>query len=434
MSEEPLKVLSVCTSLSGGAGRAAYRINQGVRNLGVESRMLLKSGKSNDLSIITLDEFTPQNAFYKAYDWTRNKVKNKIQHIRWNRYPNRDNVFMSDFRATDIHGALKKLDYDVLHLHWINQRFLSLEELPTDKPIVWTLHDSWPFCGVCHYFFDCENYKNECGCCPFLHSKKASDLSYQIWKKKAEIYKDLNLHIVTPSHWLGECAKQSALLGRFPVSVIPNCLDITEFRPLQDNDFSSRWRNFQEKRFEKPFILYGAMNAATDKIKGFANLLSALKILEKESHINNFELIVFGAKETELEMDLRIPVHFVGYVNDIKDLVSLYNLASVMVVPSLTEVFGQTASEAMACGTPVVAFQCTGIQEVINHKVNGYLANTYDSEDLAKGILWCLDNNRDNQLGGAAREKVLKEYAYEVVGEKYKKLYESMICYKNNTD
>lgn len=430
MSEKPLKVLSVCTSLSGGAGRAAYRIHQGVRSLGVESRMLLKSGKSNDPSIITLDEFTPQNTFYKAYDWIRNKVKNKIQHLRWNRYPNRDNIFMSDLRATDIHGALKKLDYDVLHLHWINQRFLPLEKLPTDKPIVWTMHDSWLFCGICHYFFECEGYKWQCGCCPLLHSEKSNDLSNRIWQKKAEIYKKLNLHIVSPSRWLADCAKQSSLLGQFPVSVIPNCLDVTEFRPLQDNEFSPRWRKFQEKRFEKPFILYGAMNAATDKRKGFANLLSALQILEKEGHINDFELIVFGAKETELEIDLRIPVHFVGYVNDIKELVSLYNLASVMVVPSLTEVFGQTASEAMACGTPVVAFQCTGIQEVINHKINGFLAKSYDSEDLAKGIMWCIENNQDNRLGNAARDKVLKEYEYEIVGKKYKNLYESVIFNK----
>ena len=110
MSERPLKVLSVCTSLGGGAGRAAYRIHQGVRSLGVDSRMLLKGGKSNDPSIVTLNEFVPQNPFYKAFDWMRNKLKNKVQHAHWNRYPERDNIFMSDLRGTALHGALKKLD------------------------------------------------------------------------------------------------------------------------------------------------------------------------------------------------------------------------------------------------------------------------------------------------------------------------------------
>lgn len=427
MSSQPLKVLSVCTSLGGGAGRAAYRIHQGMRGLGVDSRMLLKEGRSGDPNILTLEGFAPKNPLYKVFDWTRNKCKNKIQHYRWNQYPEREQVFMSDLRGTDLHGALRKLDYDVLHLHWVNLRFVHLKDLPKDKPIVWTLHDSWPFCGVCHYFFECEHYKQECGCCPFLHSDRTDDLSHKVWQEKSEIFRDLDLHIVSPSRWLADCAKQSSLMGRFPVKVIPNCLDVNAFRPLNEKEISPRWRNFQEKRLAKPFVLYGAVNAATDKIKGFANLLSALMILEQQGHGDDFEMIIFGATDSELSMNVKIPIHYVGYVGDMQDLVSLYNLASVMVVPSLTEVFGQTASEALACGTPVVAFRCTGIQEVVNHKVDGYLAKPYESEDLAQGILWCLEHNQNNCLGHAAREKVIKEYTFDEVCGKYKDVYEKVV-------
>lgn len=421
------KVLSVCTTLVGGAGRAAYRIHQGVYGLGVDSCMLLKEGMNNDPHILTLDEFAPKNPLYKAFDWTRNKCKNKIQHYRWNQYPNRDNVFVSDLRGTDLHGALRKLDYDVLHLHWINQRFISLEDLPKDKPIVWTLHDSWPFCGICHYFFQCEKYKSYCGCCPTLNSGKANDLSHQVWKKKAEIYKDLDLHIVTPSRWLANCAKESSLFGRFPVTVIPNCLDVSAFRPLDEKKISPRWRKFQEKRFEKPFVLYGAMNAATDKIKGYANLLSALRLLEQQGHGDDFELIVFGATESELSIDVTIPIHYVGYVSNTNDLVSLYNLASVMVVPSLTENLSCAIMESLSCGTIVVAFNIGGNDDMIEHKVNGYLAKEKDDADLAEGILWCLQNNADNRLGKAGREKVLREYTFDKVCQQYKALYESVI-------
>lgn len=429
MNEQPLKVLSVCTSdAGGGAPRAAYRIHQGVRELGVDSHMFVKNKCTKDANVIALDEFVPHNPLYQAFDWTRNKVKNKIQHFRWNRYSDREDVFMSDLRGTALHGALKKLDYDVLHLHWINQRFISLEDLPKDKPIVWTLHDSWPFCGICHYFFDCDGYQKQCGDCPFLHSGKQNDLSNKVWRRKAEIYKDLDLHIVTPSRWLASCAGQSSLFGRFPVEVIPNCLDVEAFRLLDEREMSPKWIDFQEKRPVKPFVLYGAVNAATDKIKGFANLLSALKILEQNGHADDFELIVFGADESELDIDVTIPIHTIGYVGNTKELVSLYNLASVMVVPSLTEVFGQTASEAMACGTPVVAFRCTGIQEVVDHKLNGYLAEPYESDDLARGILWCLENNAENRLGEAGREKVLQKYTFDAVCRQYKSLYESVIC------
>ena len=142
---------------------------------------------------------------------------------------------------------------------------------------------------------------------------------------------------------------------------------------------------------------------------------------------DEIELVVFGANEAEFGLDLHIPIHYVGYVSNPQEMVSLYNMADVMVVPSLTEVFGQTASEAMACGVPVVAFHCTGIQEVVDHKVNGYLAKPYDTLDLAEGILWCLTNNTENRLGLAGREKVLHNYTYDEVCRQYVGLYQQVL-------
>lgn len=423
-----IKVLSVCSSdAKGGAARAAYRIHQGVKNLGVESRMFVKEKKSEDADVILLDEYVPKNPLYKVFDWARNKCMNMMQRARWNRYSKRDDSYMSDLRGSDLHGALQKLDYDVLHLHWINLRFIPLKVLPHNKPIVWTLHDSWPFCGVCHYFFECEKYQSQCGRCPSLRSDDVKDLSYRIWRKKAEIYKDLDLHVVSPSQWLADCAKQSSLLGKFPVEVIPNCLDVDSFRLLDEEEISQKWQNFQDETFVKPIVLYGAMDAATDYRKGFVDLVAALRLLEKNGHSDDFELIVFGAKESELSFDVNIPIHYVGYVYDTKELASLYNLANVMVVPSLSENLSCIIMESMSCATPVVAFNIGGNGDMIEHQVNGYLAKEKDDADLAEGILWCLENNADNCLGKAGREKVLREYTYEAVCVKYKDLYERVL-------
>ena len=428
MSDKPLKVLSVCSSdAKGGAARAAYRIHQGVKNLGVESSMFVKEKRSTDSDVILLDEFVPKSPCYRAFDWTRNKFMNIQQRSRWNRYPERDDLYMSDLRGTDLHGALKKLEYDVLHLHWINLRFIPLKALPHNKPIVWTLHDSWPFCGICHYFFECEKYQSQCGNCPSLHSDNAKDLSYKIWKKKAEIYKDLDLHVVSPSQWLAKCATQSSLLGQFPVEIIPNCLDVETFRSLNDEEISQRWQKLYNSILVKPIVLYGAMYAATDYRKGFANLVAALKLLEKNGRADEFELIVFGAKESELSFDVNIPIHYVDYVYDTKELVSLYNLANVTVVPSLSENLSCVVMESLSCATPVVAFNIGGNGDMIEHKTNGYLAKEKDDADLAEGILWCLENNTNNCLGKAGREKVLREYTFEAVCGKYKDLYERVL-------
>lgn len=435
-----MKVLSVSTSdVAGGAARAAYRIHEGVRALGVDCSMFVKHKGSKDDTVHALSEFVPNNPIYNAIDWCAAKVKNKIQHYRWNQYPNKDANVKSDLRGTRLRGALQKLDYDVLHLHWINERFIHIDDLrKVHKPIVWTLHDSWPFSGVCHYFLECEGYWHQCGNCPRLGSNKPNDLSHQVWQRKADIYKELDLHVVSPSQWLADCARRSSLFKDCDIRVIPNCLDTESFRPLatdeicsiaehQQNAVVSRILReaTQEKGLAKPFILYGAMNAANDRRKGFVSLLSALQLLDTQGFEGH--LVVFGANQQDLPMQFKnIDVTFVGYIRDTAVLTALYTVADVMVVPSLTENLSCAIMESLSCGTPVVAFHIGGNGDMIEHQQNGYLAKELDSKDLAKGIEWCLTHNVNNELGIAAREKVLKNYTPEIVAEQYKSLYESV--------
>lgn len=437
-----MKVLSVNTNDShGGAARAAMRIMHSVQQHGIETtQMLVKKKQSAINEVVALQQFLPQSKWYHLVDWVAQKIKNKYYHLLWHPYrKTKENVFMSDSRGTRLGGALQKLDYDVLHLHWINQRFIKLQDLPKDKPIVWTLHDSWPFCGVCHYFVDCEQYKTHCGDCPMLHSGKEKDLAYRIFEEKLRAYKNLNLHIVTPSRWLGECAKQSALFGRFPVTVIPNCLETEVYRPLSDQEIEERLsvtiqqnpafhivKRAAGEKAAKPFILYGAMNAATDRRKGLSCLLSALKLLDQEGFEAN--LVVFGASKSELPMQFEhINVYFIGYVSDTDLLVILYNLADVMVVPSLTENLSCAIMESLSCATPVCCFAIGGNGDMVEHQVNGYLAKEKDAEDLAQGIRWCLKNNNEGALSQAAREKVMREYTVNRIGKKYADLFRAII-------
>ncbi len=422
-----IRVLSVCTSDSfGGAAIAAHRIHLAVRDFEVDSRMFVKIKGSEEDDVFALQGFLPHNPFYKAFDWVRNKLKNKWQHLLWRKYPNRKAFYMSDLRSTDIGDALKKIDYDILHLHWINFRFIPLNKLPKDKPIVWTLHDSWPFCGVCHYFLDCNLYVSGCGCCPHLKSNAQNDLSRRIIRKKESAYKDLDLHIVAPSKWIGQCAKESYLFRNRAITVIPNCVDTDVFRPLPVSALHPRVLSMKEAIGEKSIIMFGAVNAATDQIKGIGKLMEALQIICKNYQADRLALVIFGANSPIEGMPSGIQANYVGYLKDRHEFVSFCNIASVMVVPSYTEVFGQVASEAMSCGTPVTAFRCTGIKEVVDEDC-GYLAKPFEATDLAQGILWCLENNKDGHLSRNARKKVLENYTPEAIGKQYAELYSSLM-------
>ena len=418
MSDRPIKVLSVCTSdSSGGAARAAYRIHQAVRELGVDSRMFVKHKGTDEPTVLTVDDFIPHNALYRGFDWARNKVKNKWQHYQWGKYPDRQKFFMSDLRSTDIGHALQKIEYDILHLHWVNLRFLPLEQLPKDKPIVWTLHDSWPFCGVCHVPLDCEGFTKECGACPMLYSSDTDDLSHQVWKKKKKILDGLDLHIVAPSHWMADNARNSSLFAGRDIRVIPNCVDTELFSPGERDEACGRLHLDTSRRH----ILFGAMSAITDPNKGLSYLVNALSRLD-DSLKEEIDLVIVGADGTIEDLIPDIPVRNLGVLRNEWDMVGAYRSADITVVPSLSENLSCTIMESLSCGTPVVAFNIGGNGDLIEHKVNGYLALMRDSHDLSKGIIWALLQRKEH-MGSVTRRKVFEHFTSQTVGEQYHKIY-----------
>jgi len=170
----------------------------------------------------------------------------------------------------------------------------------------------------------------------------------------------------------------------------------------------------------------GTYFGTEDRWKGFPLLVPALQRLSKSGWQDKIELLVFGSSEPENPIDVGFKIHYLGRLED-EALAKVYAAADVMVVPSRYEAFGQTASEALACGTPVVAFDVTGLKDIVDRHQNGYLAKPYDSEDLARGIAWVLeDPDRHQQLCHSARLKVEAKFTLEVQAREYQKLYEEV--------
>ena len=282
----------------------------------------------------------------------------------------------------------------------------------------------WPFTGGCHYDQECSRYRESCGQCPMLNSSKNWDLSRWIWWRKQKAWKDLDFIVATPSHWLGDCAKASSLFCDLRVEVIPNGLDLSRFKPFDK-------RIARELLFlpqDKKLILFGAIDSTSDKRKGFQFLQPALQALANNERENEIELVVFGSSKPPNPPELSMKTHYLGHLPGDLSLGLLYAAADVMVAPSIQEAFGQTASEAMACGTPVVAFGTTGLLDIVDHKRTGYLAQPFDAEDLAKGIAWVLeDEERWQVLSRQSRQKVEDEFAIESVAQRYAELYKEVL-------
>jgi glycosyltransferase involved in cell wall biosynthesis len=414
----PLLISS--SDISGGAARAAYRLHRGLQNIGVDSQMLVQNKQSDNYTVIC-----PESKVSKGIG----KLKHTLDVLPLQLYPQRDrSAYSVQWLPDNLAAQVDQINPDVINLQWINGGYLQIETIAKfKKPIIWTLHDMWAFTGGCHYNGDCMNYTNSCGACPQLHSNKEKDLSRWIWQRKARAWQDLNLTIVTPSHWLAKCAASSSLLKNVRIEVIPNGLDTKQYKPIE----KSVARSILGLPEDKQLILFGAMSATSDPRKGFNFLQSALQNLSQSGWGEQVELVVFGSSQPKKPTELGFKSHYLGRLNDDISLALLYSAADVMIVPSVQEAFGQTASESLACCTPVVTFDITGLKDIVDHQQNGYLAKAFDVEDLARGIAWVLeDEERLRKLGVNAREKVEQNFSVEIQAKNYLSVYSSSRCYE----
>lgn len=314
---------------------------------------------------------------------------------------------------------------DVLHLHWVNQGFLSLKNIrqlaKLGKPIVWTLHDMWAFTGGCHYSQGCENFKNECGDCLFLKNPAPGDLSHRVWLRKKKFFPE-NIQFVTCSEWLAGVARSSGLLKNYAVTAIPNPIDTTVFKPLSEAE-RQKFRSEKGIAPNARVLLFAAMKVSEER-KGFRFLLEALQTLKTQHPDFQLEILVLGKAEPEALNSLPYRAHALGLVQEQEKLVQAYGAADVFAIPSLEDNLPNTVMESLACGTPVAGFQTGGIPEMVGHLQEGFIAPQRDSHALAEGIFEILQGKIPlEKHRKAARRKVESEYANRVVAERYLKIY-----------
>jgi glycosyltransferase involved in cell wall biosynthesis len=314
---------------------------------------------------------------------------------------------------------------DLIHLHWIVEGFVQIEALRSIRcPVVWTFHDSWPFTGGCHLPGSCRNYQESCGCCPVLGSTRMRDLSKRVWARKRKAWSGLNLTCVAPSRWLADCASASSLLEGHRVEVIPNGIDVSVYRPGDRLAARAALGLPTDRRL----IVFGANHALSDLNKGFDLLQAALAGLSPGERAES-ELVLFGEDADSQVPDCGMLVRNLGVLREEKSIVQLYQAADLFAVPSRQENLPNMVMEAMACGTPCVAFAVGGLPDLIRHGVEGYLATPGDSADLGRGIAWVLEDSvRRESLAARARDKIVGEFSLGGTVSRYLQLYRDLLA------
>lgn len=405
-----MKILIVnAQDIKGGAARAAYRLHESLTLAGIDSNMLvqIKDGQNSKVT-------GPSSKLKIGF----NLIKPTLDSLPLMNYKNRMKVpfSTSSFSFFSLVEKINSMKPDLVHLHWVCRGMFTIDELQHIKaPIVWSLHDMWPFTGGCHYDEECGLYRSHCGRCPILNSRNTKDISYKIFKRKLSSYSKIpNITIIGLSRWLENEAKKSLIFKDRKVVNLPNPINTKQYKPLNKSFCRDLWGLPRDKKL----VLFGAMSATGDTRKGYIELVNAISELTRD----DLEFVIFGS---EAENDSPSNMHFVGSLNDDTSLISLYNAADLFILPSKQENLANTVLESLSCGTPIVAFNIGGNSDMVEHCVNGYLAKPFDALDLAKGINWCLDENYEI-ISENARLKA-ESFSYENVAKDYIKLYKEIL-------
>lgn len=408
-----LSVLHISTADNvGGSARSAYRIHCGLRELGHRSRMLVGWKATDDPDV---GRVWP-NGFWRIFDRISGEVGDRLG-LQY--------LCLPSSRRLPRHQWVQEADvFQLYNTHGGYLNHTILPRLAAGRPIVWRLSDMWAFTGHCAYSYDCERWKTGCGSCPILeeYPPLRRDTTALLWKVKENIYRRCDITIVAPSRWIATLVRESPLLGRFPLHVIPNGLDTEVFRPIP----KTVAREVLGLKPDAHVILFTGHSEEAPR-KGAIYFREALGRL-----LGNlpFEvtLLVMGTSGGGWLDQVGFATRCVGVVTNDLFMSAIYSAADAFVLPTLADNSPNGVLEAMACGTPAVAFNVGGVPELVRHMETGYLAAYKDATDLARGIhLLLTDGSLRERLGRRCREVVENEHSMELQACRFVELYQDIL-------
>lgn len=387
-----MKIVHISTSdILGGAAIAANRLHNAMLDSNIQSKLVVQDKYgfcSNGIVLISA-------LYRKLFSSLSNKIENKIT-------KSKPEYGKFSFPILGINPLKYKdvLEADIIYIHWINGgilNFLSiLRLLKRKKKVFFVLHDMWHITGGCHHSFECNKYMTGCSNCRMLIKPRTKDISYYGFIIKRWIYnKYPNLTFITPSNWLTSCAKNSLLTKKHKVYTIPNLVDLDVFKPISDQQ---SLKSYLTDHPAKKIIAFGAESGHHNPYKGFLYLVKAIQHLEEKCNIqDDIVLLVIGCKEDlNIKSQFLTKTFFIDRLTDDISMTVLYNSMDVFVTPSLAESFCLMALEAISCGTPVVAFNVGGIPDIVKQDINGNLAESRNSLELAKYIYKIITSDKQD--------------------------------------
>lgn len=414
-----LKIIIVSFSLTkGGASIAAYRFKQILKKL---SNTTVESINQDNAGIIQLFKRII-SLFLCKLQFDKNPIKHSL----------------NLFSYKPVIESFKHNQNSLHHLHWINNETLSIfdfDKIPSGSII--SLHDEWLYCGTEHLYniFDCSKdfsfgYKY------FKKGVLGVHWNALIWKIKYKRIAHRNDLIYTvPSNWMLERAQSSLMLRKSNIRLLPNPVDTDIFKPSSKKRVAS-FRNYLSIDDDCFVIVFPTIKGQKNNLKGIELLYNAIKLLHQKSmgkDISKIILVNFGGSKGENKL-FGFRNISIGHIYDTSFIANLYSSADCIIVPSLIESFGQVATEAISCGTPVISFDTSGLRDIVLDRYNGLVAKSLSASSLSNQIITMINSSKESriEMGKNGRQHILENFSYPIITEKYLNILKEAATLKKN--
>ncbi len=387
-------MLHLALSDSGGAGNAAFCLHLALRDIGIDSKLLVANRKHDESKhvyvIPTLNRWC-YAIFSRLGDRLVKGASRSTEHARYF-YPD-FNYPMLSVRTIEKLGVYA----DAIIVHsvsgFVSSVLLAKLSNAWGAPVFWHLLDMGLLTGGCHFSFGCEEYARQCGHCPALRSAKKNDWSHWFWQRRRMATLSISKGVVvTANRWIARQARISGILADMPQSCIELSVNLETNRPLG--------RAAARKALGLPedgkYIFFGA-HYPHERRKGVSYLIDALRCLVRRYESTKTPIpsvITAGAALAARSLDIPLPHHHLGYLDVETQLPLAYQAADVFVSPSIEDTGPMMIQESLACGTPVVAFNIGVAPDVLVKDETGYIAKLLDADDLSRGIEFILSQDK----------------------------------------
>lgn len=402
-----MNILQINTvDTKGGAAKVAYSLKKELEKRGHKTSMLVgrKYSENSDIKLLNDTQSFLGKVRRKLAYWLANDI----------------DVFSSDhiLKTPEFKSA------DIVHCHNLHTNYFNLntlEKISKIKPVVWTFHDMWPLTAHCAHAFDGALKNNGFFTCPGLdiYPPIAWNNEKYLENKKLKIYANSNFNIVTPSKWLAKKVSQSILKDK-PLLVIYNGINTNIFKPLRSD--LNKLRSDLGLPLNRRIVLIVAKGGASNPWKGGDYAQEIVRAFKDDPRAFFVDL---GGNTRQDGPNIRTA----GFVANTATLAQYYSAADILLYPSIADNCPLVVLEAMACGLPVVSFDTGGIPELIEHKINGYIAEYKDTNDLRVGVEYLLNlpSQEIEKMGQYSLNKIAAGFTIEKTAEQYINLYEKSI-------